>query len=1483
MPDPAPAQSPPARPARRWPRVLGWTAGLGLLTIALVVGALAGGLWWALRSETGSAWVVSKLPGVEVTEPRGVLLGDFEARRIQLTLPGGTSRIVLTDFGWRGLQLHRSDTAGLWARISVSDLHAARLDIVLTPSDTKTPLTPPTALDLPVQIDIAALRIAALHADALGDRPLHDLRARVQLGADRGRSHRIDELQARWDRLQTHGAARIETKAPFTLDARLDLSQVAAAAVGAATATSTIDLSAWQASVALAGPLETPTLHATVRSPATARHPAQSLDVQAALRPFADWPLADLQASTQALDLSAFSASAPITSLTGRATVRTEAIDRPAEAQIELRNDVAGRWNEGRLPLRSLHAELIGRPDDRSTFELKRFTAELGTLEQSAGSLEGQGQWSAVRSTLNARLRALQPSLLDARAPDMLLSGPVSLVALTPSNSARPPAGSASAPAAATTAAAEPRLEVQVDLSGALAPSVGKGQVQTAGKTVQLRVEARLDKHHIELREAHASAGGASASLTGTANRASITAAWQVRGQAALVDFDPLPWWPGREDSPWRRGPHRVNATGEFDVLLPVDPAAPLTSLRGQAQVTIANSVLAGTAVAGQASLRSVDNDQADATLTLQVAGNSLKAQGRFATARASSPGNTAGTGLGRTDHWDVTLDAPTLSTFAPLWRLVRPTGSDSTLAGTLAASASVNGRWPELTAQGDLSGSDLRIGATTVQQAQARWKLGTADGAPIELDASASHLRLIGSTATGSGAATAAKPSTPVARTPSPGVESAQLTARGTINDHTIELRASSRALPPAWTDAVQAATSATARPVTAEPSGARSALVLQAQGGAIELQGQRLAGWRGNLQQLELKANQPQAVPWIAVRNVGIEAQWAGNAARLTVQPGRADVLGAAIRWSRLAWHAEVPSSTVPGSAPAQSAQIDAQLAFEPLPIAPLLARLQPNFGWGGDLTVGGRIDLHSDGGLMADIVFERARGDLTVTDEIGTQSLGLTALRLSLSAQDGVWTFSPYVSGRTLGVLAGAVIARTTPEALWPTPEAPIQGAMELNVANLGAWGTWIPAGWRLGGQMKTSALFGGRFGAPEVNGDIQGSGLSVRNFLEGVNVSDGEVSISLRGDNARIERFTAKGGSGSISIEGGAQLGAAPSAQLQVKADRFVLLGRVDRRIVTSGTAQLGFRSDALSLTGAFSIDEGLVDFTRSDAPRLSSDVQVVRAAASGASAGARNGPPPRPVATTPAEVLPDEPVVTATPRNLALDLKIELGTQLRLRGRGIETGLRGELRLTAPGGRLAVDGTVRAAGGTYAAYGQKLTIDRGLITFNGPPDNPRLNIEATRPNIDIRVGVQVSGTAQNPRIRLFSDPEVSEVDKLSWLALGRASDGLGTADTALLQTAALALLAGEGDGITEQFTRAIGLDELTLKQADGEVRETVISLGKQLSRRWYVGYERGLNATEGSWQLIYRIARRFTLRAQSGFENSLDLIWTWRWG
>ncbi len=507
--------------------------------------------------------------------------------------------------------------------------------------------------------------------------------------------------------------------------------------------------------------------------------------------------------------------------------------------------------------------------------------------------------------------------------------------------------------------------------------------------------------------------------------------------------------------------------------------------------------------------------------------------------------------------------------------------------------------------------------------------------------------------------------------------------------------------------------------------------------------------------------------------------------------------------------------------------------------------------------------------------------------MTDDLGTQALGLTDLRLALLARNGVWNFTQAVAGTALGAGAGAVVLRTSPQAVWPGAETPVEGVFELQVAHLATWGTWVPPGWRIDGALRASASIGGRFGAPQYTGRVIGSQLSVRNFLQGVNVSDGEVAIRLEGSSAHIERFTARGGSGSgasatggsVKVEGDASFGAAPQALITVTADRFQLLGRVDRRIVVSGQARLKLDAASVGMNGKFDVDEGLIDFTRSDAPALASDVEVQRGrgavAVAAADANAR--------AVSQAQAQAQAPALPANPRrDITLDLSVTLGQQLRIRGRGLDTGLRGELRITSPGGRLAVNGTVQASDGTYAAYGQKLAIDRGVIVFNGEVGNPKLDIEATRPNLDLRVGVAVTGSAANPRIRLFSEPEVSEIDKLSWLVMGRASDGLGRADTALLQRAALALLAGEGGGITDQFTKAIGLDDLSLRQSDGEVRDTVISLGKQLSRRWYVGYERGLNATAGSWQLIYRIARRFTLRAQSGDDNSLDLIWTWRW-
>ncbi|HEX2012700.1 MAG TPA: translocation/assembly module TamB domain-containing protein, partial [Roseateles sp.] len=614
----------------------------------------------------------------------------------------------------------------------------------------------------------------------------------------------------------------------------------------------------------------------------------------------------------------------------------------------------------------------------------------------------------------------------------------------------------------------------------------------------------------------------------------------------------------------------------------------------------------------------------------------------------------------------------------------------------------------------------------------------------------------------------------------------------------------------------------------------------------------------WRAQAGQLLLRPARQDQPDWLAARELSLALQLAGDGRLLgaSAAPGRLEIAGAALRWQQLQWQAARQLGEPP--------QASVDLEMEPLKVAPLLARWQPDFGWGGDLTMGGRLRLRSTPQVEIEAELGRASGDLSVTEGGSTQTLGLSELRLALQAKDGTWHLAQGVAGSNLGVFGGAISTRTSPRALWPGATAPLEGGLLMDVANLGTWGAWVPAGWRLGGTFHANVQLAGQLGAPEIRGRASGSALQLRNPLLGVDLREGELALSLDGPTATLERLQARGGDGRLSAQGRASFGAQPQAELALTAERFTFLGRVDRRVVASGQANLKLAERSLKLDGRVAVDEGLFDFSRGDAPTLDSDVQVLRAVDPQAPAGAPLARPKGP-----------EPKVD-------VQVAIDLGRQLRVRGRGVDTRLRGELRLIHQGAGPLLNGTVSTHGGTYDAYGQKLEIEKGEITFAGVLDNPRLDVLAVRPNTDVRVGVTVTGTALNPRIKLYSEPDMADTDKLSWLLMGRGPDGLGRADTALLQRAALALLSGEGESPSGKLIKNLGLDELSVSQDDSDARGTVVRLGKQLSRRWYVGYERTLGATTGSWQLIYRIVQRFTLRAQAGEENAVDLIWQWKW-
>jgi translocation and assembly module TamB len=287
---------------------------------------------------------------------------------------------------------------------------------------------------------------------------------------------------------------------------------------------------------------------------------------------------------------------------------------------------------------------------------------------------------------------------------------------------------------------------------------------------------------------------------------------------------------------------------------------------------------------------------------------------------------------------------------------------------------------------------------------------------------------------------------------------------------------------------------------------------------------------------------------------------------------------------------------------------------------------------------------------------------------------------------------------------------------------------------------------------------------------------------------------------------------------------------------------------------------------VEVTGALRVDQARIRLPEETAPRLSDDV-VVRNAAGSLPAGA----------ATATSVATPGPVTTPPGRPLRLAVDLDLGNDFRVEGRGIATSLRGTLALAGESfGAPRLTGTIRTVGGEYRAYGQRLDIERGLLRFTGPLDNPALDVLAIRPNLIQKVGVQITGRAQSPYVRLYAEPDLPDAEKLSWLVLGRATPA-GGAEAALVQQAAVALLASRTGGGSGGLASRLGLDELSFSRSGAEGPS--VTLGKRFASNFYAAYERSLSGALGTLFIFYDLSRRLTVRGEAGERTAVDLIFT----
>lgn len=596
----------------------------------------------------------------------------------------------------------------------------------------------------------------------------------------------------------------------------------------------------------------------------------------------------------------------------------------------------------------------------------------------------------------------------------------------------------------------------------------------------------------------------------------------------------------------------------------------------------------------------------------------------------------------------------------------------------------------------------------------------------------------------------------------------------------------------------------------------------------GSIDAQGR----WTGSLDQLE--ADQPWPI------RLSAPAQITVGAGLVVVEQLRGTFLDGEFG---------------PVSLRAEKGLITTQGSFRSIAAGRLLPR---DSGFADNaLRVSGQWALALDDVLRGKASLFRESGDLSLAIE-PRLPLDLHKATVNMSAADSLIDLALDLDSGAMGTATARLQTRLVRRnSSWMLPgEAPFTGNVSVDFKSLAWLRGLLPELDRVDGQLAVRMQAGGTVADPRLSGTITGDSIQLRAVGPGLDLRSGRLRAVLDGTRLRLDEFELKAGKGRITAAGTAELaGGLRSVDLQARAEHAQILLAPQWSAIIDGNGSLGFRDRRITLEGKFSLDEGRYDLGAKRKPELGSDVVV------------RSGK--------------NKPVAKAASLPVQLDIGIDLKDKLTVRGNGLDALLGGSLRVTSKGAGLSAIGDVRTVRGNYTVFGQQLEIERGTVAFAGPLTDPGLDLRAIRKIQTVEVGVEVSGSLQRPSVKLVSVPDMSDTDRLAWLALGRDPAGTDRAQMAVLQAAVLSLSSSGGIPMQKQIAEGVGLDELGFASGENGTLG-VVALGKKLTDQLSIRLEQTLGGTAGSLlRMDFMLSEKWRLRGTAGAENAGDILITLR--
>lgn len=509
----------------------------------------------------------------------------------------------------------------------------------------------------------------------------------------------------------------------------------------------------------------------------------------------------------------------------------------------------------------------------------------------------------------------------------------------------------------------------------------------------------------------------------------------------------------------------------------------------------------------------------------------------------------------------------------------------------------------------------------------------------------------------------------------------------------------------------------------------------------------------------------------------------------------------------------------------------------------------------------TLRGQFDLAADNNgvitgdgkvFLDDASVQLNQSELTQQKPI---SLNNVALNYQVDASKTLASF--HLEPQLDGVSAiDAEIETANINTLTATPEqAVLKGHVTTAIKDLSALELSHPAFTDLKGQIDVDLRLAGTVTQPKINGTASLQQGQVAIVDAGIVLK--QIQANIQGDMAQVGfDLTAKSGKGSLDGKGQFKLNDS-SWQLTtaLKGEQLELMNTPEALVIAEPDLTISVTPEKTLVKGKVHIPEAELEpreFNSTVSP--SKDVVVV----SDEQDQANGGP------------------VTE------LDVTVSLGDKVKLQAMGFQGRLTGELRVFGKTSDVLLgNGEIKIKDGSYVAYGQLLHVDDGSIRFAGPVDNPELDLKAVRKGKDYQAGLHIEGFAGSPQASLFSDPDMTQDNILSYILLGKPVEQASATDAALLASAATGMGLQNGAMIGDQIASTFGLDEFSIQGDSAE--NAAVQVGKYLSPKLYLSYGIGVFDSVNTVELRYQLSKIWALKAESGTESGIDLLYTYERG